>query len=411
MVAAHQLPRLTPSLLGGASGARLARRGARSFKRGGDVVVTLPHAAGPLHVLVPRGHGQPLIARRQLGGGFCAAVTGEPCAATRWTSAGAIAAWLREIPSPRGPSPALSPLGCFAPAEGVGTEGTGPWVCVRVVAASWAAARRADPSVGHGTVAVAGRWVLGVSPAARARGVCRGMSLSRARSLCPGIRLVPPAEGAMPSELVDEVVALLERDLGAVTRRRGAVLVRLASGPANERPGDRLAQAGHLARRLWQALGVEVRIAVADAPEDAVALSRQLDVGWVAVVPPSANGAWHARHAAPGTWTTGRKSATWRGPLIPDLEGAATVCRDLSRALALGEGGGTVRIVAAGPGGEVRVVVPLPPGCDRATRATLVEAAVRTPLLAARGAFSVRVEATHAARPAIAPVALAPGLR
>ncbi|MFN7147733.1 MAG: hypothetical protein ACK4YP_28445, partial [Myxococcota bacterium] len=130
---------------------RLARRGGRAFApraHAGDVRVTLPEVGGVPTVLVPRGFGHPLPARR-LGAELRADPGGEPCAPARWVPTGGVAAWVRAVPPPRGPVRALEParLG----------DGAGQWVWIRPRNLAWSALRLLSPAAGHGPVAVVDR--------------------------------------------------------------------------------------------------------------------------------------------------------------------------------------------------------------------------------------------------------------
>lgn len=392
-------PRLSSAAPVGEAGARMTRRGGRFFvvRGSGDRVVTLPDAAGPLGVVVPRGFGHPLIATRTAAG-FRAEPTGEPCAPARWASAGGIAAWLRRVPTPRGPVHAVERA--VEPAENAGL-----WVCVRPTALDWAAVRWMDASAGHGPVAVADRWIRGVSPTARARGVRRGMSLALARRRCPELRVVaaPPQEA-----LRERLVSVLSGDYGPVETRRGAFLLRLphlwSGAPAGLASGERIAQ------RLWQALGVEVRVGIAESQADASGLARMLDPGWVGVAPAEAGGVWSASGKASGSWVRGERAAAWRGEAMPDIEGAVELCRGLAAPLGLAEDDTCLHLTLVGTRSTVRLVREVPTGCDRAALYGLIDGAVRGPLLAAGAVVAVRIRLRPAA-PGGARGAMAPGPR
>lgn len=298
----------------GALGAAITRRGGRIFRvcsggslSAGDGMVTLPGGPGALSILVPRGLGTAQLARKE-GAGWRSLASGAPLGAARWAEAGPVAAWTREVSLPRGPERALGPVARSAgPAAGV--------LVLRPTNLAWAAARRADPSAGRGAVAVVDRWVRGVSPAASALGVARGMSAKLARRRAPGLRFVAAADlGPTWQELLVAVAADLP---GAA--RVGSLIV--APLPALSRP-EALALAEHVARRAWQAAGVACAAAVAPTEADAAALARCLDPSVVAVVPPSAAGAWACARVR-GSAQLGARA--WRGPALPDSDGACAL--------------------------------------------------------------------------------------
>lgn len=298
----------------------LARRGGRAFSnrdQAGDVTLALPEVGGAATVLVPRGFGHPLLGRR-IGADLRAEPGGEPCAPARWVPAGGIAAWLRAVPPPRGPTQAVRP-------DPIG-NGAGAWVCVRPAALAWSALRLVTPAAGHGPVVVADRWVRAVSPAARARGVRRGMSLPLARRACPDLVAYAPSAGL---DLMAEVARRLEAWFGAVVPmpgggaagagHRGALLVRLP-GAALVGP-ESLPAAERIARLLWQELGIEARIAVATTAPAAYGLAGFLEPGWVAVAAPMATAAWSGRAPRVAQCTTGSRRAAWQGMAAPTAPG------------------------------------------------------------------------------------------
>ncbi|MDP2307639.1 MAG: hypothetical protein Q8P18_16570, partial [Pseudomonadota bacterium] len=295
---------------------RLARRGGRAFAprdQPGDVTLALPEVGGAATVLVPRGFGHPLFGRR-VGMDLRAEPAGEPCAPARWVPAGGVAAWLRPVPPPRGPTHAIRP-------EPIG-DGAGAWVCVRPTALAWSTLRLVTPAAGHGPVVVADRWVRAVSPAARARGVTRGMSLPLARRHCPELVAHAPSGGL---DLTAEVARRLESWFGAVTpgrgaASRGALLVRLPSTLALG--VGALPAAERIARLLWQELGVEARIAVAATSDAAHGLAGFLEPGWVGVAAPMAATAWSDAAPRAAACAASSRGASWQGVAAPDLEGA-----------------------------------------------------------------------------------------
>jgi hypothetical protein len=345
---------------------RLARRGGRAFVAralGGDITVTLPEVTGPAQVLVPRGFGHPLLGR-VVGGQLRAEPAGEPCAPARWVPVGGVAAWLREIPMPRGPTRAIAPV--------AHRPGTGPWICIHPVATQWSALRLREPAMGRGPVAVAERWVLAASPAARARGVFRGMSVRLARRRCPGLVIRPPVAGI---DLVEEVERRVGQWLGVASRSRGRILARLPDGVV---PGPTaLAWAERLARLLWQELGVEVRTAVANTAEAAVGLAGWLEAGWAAVAAGDAGGAWAARASMRARVTAGGGNAAWQGAPTPDLEGVVARAQGLAAGLSEVSRGGVLQVRVQGERGRASLRLRVPEGCGRTGLANLVGNVVR----------------------------------
>ncbi len=371
--------RLGVALLPAAMDVPLARRGGRAFALRGprsDLTVALPEVGGALQVLVPRGFGHPLIASR-VSGEFRADPTGEPCAPARWVAAGGIAAWAREVPPPAGPTRAIAPLSA--------RSADGPWICVRPAATAWAALRLREPAAGRGPVVVAARWVLGASAEARARGVCRGMSVALARRLCPGLVVRPPVAGI---DLVSEVAQRMGEWFGESLKTRGCILARLPAQGALA-PGA-LGQAQHVARLIWQELGVEVRVAIAATPDAAKRLARWLEPGWVAVAPVKATEAWAARPAARARMLTGVHRSGWCGTPTPDLEGAVARAQALAANLSLAPSG-SLRLVLDGEKHTAARVLVIPAGCGRSGRAELVGAAVRREGMLVGNIHTIRV--------------------
>jgi hypothetical protein len=388
---------------------RLARRGGRAFTprdQPGDVTIALPEVGGVSTVLVPRGFGHPLFGRR-VGGDLRAEPAGEPCAPARWVPAGGVAAWLRAVPPPRGPTHAVRP-------DPVG-DGQGAWVCVRPAAVAWSALRLVAPAAGHGPVVVADRWVRAVSPAARARGVARGMSLPLARRHCPELVAYSPSGGV---DLVAEVARRLEAWFGTVTPlsglrggRHGALLVRLP-GWAVAGPGA-LPAAERIARLLWQELGLEARIGVAATSDAAYGLAGFLEPGWVAVAAPMAAAAWAGRAPRVAHCAAGSRRASWQGVAAPDLEGAVSRAGLLTGGLVRAARGGTLRLRLRGARGQADVRVRVPEACGRVGLARLIEGVVRREGAGVGAIESLsirtvppRVDDQEALRPAAAPVSV-----
>jgi hypothetical protein len=189
----------------------------------------------------------------------------------------------------------------------------------------------------------------------------------------------------------DRLAAALENDFGAVERQRGAWFVRISAG--NGGAGTVLGAAERLAVRLWQGVGAEVRIAVAERREDAAALARILDPGWVGCVPMGAAGAWSVRRPAAARCAWGPDRAAWRGPAVPDIDGVVELCRGLAAPLVT-DRGGVLSITLAGARGTLRVSRSVPAGCERAVLYGLIDGAVRGPLLSAGAVTDARVELT-----------------
>ena len=303
-MANHPPIQLSPAFPATRLGAAVQARGGRCFDvrhtgsaADGDVIVAAPDAAGSRTVLVPRGLGKPLLGRNA-GAAWQSEASGEACSPRRWVAVGGLAARIRFVPLPRGPAPVVRPGQRFAIA-------TGPFLALRVVAPEWAAACRVDASLAQGPVAVFNKFVRAVSPDAVAAGVAVGMSLRLARRRCPHLRLVGP--GGV--DIVGEMALLLEAELGHVTRAGGALLVRLPNAPV----GELLGLSERLVVRLWQALGVRVRAAIAADAECASELARVLEPEMLAYVPGNAHSVWRRGAALRGR--SGRRVS------IPDVEG------------------------------------------------------------------------------------------
>lgn len=288
----------------------------------GDVIIAAPDAAGSRSVLVPRGLGKPLLARAasptsgfssSLSGtaGWQAEATGEACSPRRWVAVGGLAARIRFVPLPRGPAPAVRPGNRFSAA-------TGPLLAFRVVSPLWAAACRVDASLAQGPVAVVDQFVRAVSPDAVAAGVATGMSLRLARRRCPHLRLVPVVTGV---DVVGDLAALLDGELGAVSRSGSTLLVRLPDAPV----GELLGLAERLIVRVWQALGIRVRAAIAADAQCAAELTRILDPEMLAYIPGTASAVW--RRGAALRASAKRRAAVRTA--IPDIEGIVTQAKSM----------------------------------------------------------------------------------
>ncbi len=371
---------------------------ARAFSLGesGVRLVTLPDAGTALKVMVPRGHGWPMLGVR-VGEGLRGALHGEACSSGRWAVAGGVALEVHEVDLPRGPAPTVTP---------VAESGEGAWLALRLRNLPWSAARLRDPSAGHGLIAVAGARVVGVSPAAREAGVVRGMSLPAARRRCPRVKLVAPAATATLADAVS--TWLTGRFPSAVAGRTWLIPV-----PQHPTTAGAVAQADALARLLWQVFGVECTAAVAGS-----AAAARAAVGWlgprqIAAIPADADGAVVVagvrRVVARGA---GRR---WRGAPRPDVEGVAEVIRLLSGNIPAGRAVAVHLDTERGP----RVVRVRP----RSRMAVFeVERAVRGAILGAGAVSCVRVQVgvptrrpvVVAAVEEVAPLrqlALIPGLR
>lgn len=352
----------------GRLGEAVLRRGGRLFRVAsgpttGDLLVSLPSAPGPLLVLAPKGLGRALLARG--AGPWRAEGSGERCLSARWTVAGGAAAWVRRVPLPRGPMDVVQP---GTPPVGE----PGAWICVAPVDPMWAAARVADPAAGHGAVVLADRWVRAASPAARACGVVRGMSVPRARRLCSGL-LVLPVVDAEP--VWSSLAELVEGELGVALRGRGGLVCpvpRMA-------PAAAMGLATRLVQRAWQVAGVEVRVGIATDLASARALTRVLDAAQVGVVTASAGDAWTRRPVA-GVQAGG---TGWRGAPLPDVEGAVTMARGLVRAAPREPEQVVVH------GARSRVVLAIPPG--RANVADRVEVVLRRAVASIGPVYGLRL--------------------
>ena len=372
---------------------------ARAFAVGesGARLVTLADAATALKVLVPRGHGWPMLGVRSADA-LRGALHGEACSPGRWAVAGAVAVEVHEVDLPRGPAPAVAPADA---------PGAGAWLALRLRNLPWSAARLRDPSAGHGLVAVAGlRVVVGVSPAGRDAGVSRGMSLRLARRHCPRLKFVAPAA---TRELADAVSTwILSRFPQARPGRTW--LIPVAAHPTT---AGAVTQADTLCRHLWQLFGVECTVGVAADPEAARAVTRWLGPRQLGIVPADADEAVVAagrqrRRAIP-------RGHRWEGAPRPDVEGVAEIVRTLAAGLPAGR-----RVVVHLETERGPVAVRVHPQARLAVFA--VERAVRAALLGVGSVSRIHIQPGKATPPAPAgaggvaaaplrQLALIPGLR
>ncbi len=367
--------RLTPIHPAGGFGEHVSRLGGRCFlARGpggpaeGDVLVTLPAESGGRCVIVPKGMGSAVVANG-VAGGWVAAGSGSTFGPARWASVGSVAAWVRSVRLPVGPNGAVG-----ARERPIAEDGG--WIVIRPVGVAWAEARRADPSAGRGAVVVLDRWVRAVSPVARACGVAVGMSAAQASARCAAVRFIqPPPRGDSWERMTD----VLEVELAGVTRS-GAGFVARAGGA---RGAAALALAERIAHRLWQSVGVEARIAVAGSAAEARALVAVLEPNQVAVAPHGGAPVWSV-HTRGGAWSRSARSASWRGPSLPDVEGIVALCRSIAPSAS-----GPLRLTL--DTGNRRHIIDVPAGPLAA--AARVESAVRECALGVGPISAVRMRA------------------
>lgn len=296
----------------------LARR-ARFFRVGSDRVLTLPGRGGTL-VLVPRGHGDPVLGTER-GGQYRELRTGVACSAVRWEPAGAVAAWLREVAAPR-PSVALGPVALRA----------GAVTLVRVHRLALTAA-----GVGEGgpaCVATAGR-VRAANAAALALGVGPGSPVRAAERA----RVAVHAPGDERAAL-DRLGAALEQEFGACERVRGGFLI--AGGPDGS--GDSaLATLVHLRARIWQSTGLTVKVVSGPDARSIATLGRHLPASQVAVIPAGCGGLWTRLRRTERVWT-GADRGGWEGTTLVDVEGVVNVAQTLVWAGVRGQGTRDLRL-------------------------------------------------------------------
>ncbi|GDX78492.1 hypothetical protein LBMAG42_03030 [Deltaproteobacteria bacterium] len=324
--------RLIPVFPSTSLGEDVLARGGRCFavRQGGavadgDVLVAVPAASGGRQVLIPRGLGRPIVARTAPGG-WVVEGTGEVCGTRRWCAVGGLAARVRSYVLPRGPAVAVAPL--RRPAA-PGSQ----WLAVRIENPMLVALAGTSPTLRRGPVAVVDKRVREVSPQARAAGVAVGMSLRLAMRKCPGLRVVAPP----PASAAEAVRGLLEAEVGEVMAQRGGLAVRVGGSSV----GELMAHAEHLALRLWQELGVHVRLTIAAEPEAAMRLTRLLELDQVAFIPAAGAAVWRRRGAR-------ARRGGWAGKGLVDVEGIVAMARALVDGGGAGSAVGTLRLKAAG---------------------------------------------------------------
>ena len=297
-------PQMAPALACSPAPLALLGRRARLFRFGADRLLTLPGRRGTL-VLVPRGHGDPVLAVERAGQ-FRELATNVVCSGVRWEPAGAVAAWLREVPTPR-PSAALGPVSLQA----------GAFTFVRVQRLALTAARVTD----SGPVVVAsGRRVRVANPGACAKGIGPGTPVDQARGL--GAMVVPAGdEGECLRRLGDHLTA----EFGDCTRVRGGFVVH--GGPVAPAPAG-LAALAHLRARVWQLTGLTVKVVSGPDEKSVLSLGRHLSGSQVALIPAEAAALWTGlRHTA--RVRAGADCALWEGEALIDVEGVVSVAQAL----------------------------------------------------------------------------------
>ncbi len=365
------LPNVPSSLL------PLVARGCRIFRSGGagaDRLLTLPGRAGAV-VLVPRGHGAPVLAR-EAGAQFVSVSTGLVCTPVRWAPAGAVAAVLREASAPRPCAPvAAVPLR----ADGV--------TVLRVHRLAATAARVSD---GAPAAVVKGRRVVAVNARAAARGVGAGMLVRRALALCPGLRVHQPGD---EQQRLVELGEWLTAEYGACVRVRGGF--QLPAVPAGDDAAV-LTALSDLRTRVWQATGLTVKAVSAPNAAAAGRLSRHLAGHWVASISAASAGLWAARlplvrlhrSAAAGCWS---------GESMLDVEGVVS----LAQALTAGARG-AVRLRLWSDKGVLSAELSIPAAAGKAEVASRVEVAVRRALGGGVAVWALRWDAECVAAAVVA---------
>lgn len=129
-----------------------------------------------------------------------------------------------------------------------------------------------DPATGP--VAVIGaRGVVAASPAARAAGVGVGMRLRLARSLCPGLAIIPPCP-EREARAFEGVMEALGTVLADPSVMRPGLALSGARGPAAWAGGEEpLAEA--IVEAVAQGVGVECQVGIADSLLGAVLAARR----------------------------------------------------------------------------------------------------------------------------------------
>lgn len=393
----------------------LLRRGARAFvnTEGGDLVWTLPEVVGPRCVLVPRGPGAPLPARRD-GGRFFGEPHGEPCFPARWAVAGGVAARVRGV--------VFRAAASSVPARPAGFEEAPGCLVVRLGGLGQALLTRAGAGLGPWAAGGAAARVL--SPEARARGLRVGMSRRLAARKVPslGWRELPENWAEELSSLRRAVEAWLGGLSAAPLRRlRGGLVLSLPGGGAAE-PGPALPPAGSrgegplspegalalgewLLAALWQRFGVRASVAWAPTAEAAAGLAAALTPGQAGAVHPQALLPWARRPAVRATWAPGRRRGAWAGPALADSAGVLGVVGALGRSLTPPARGEGLEVSLETERGRVVVPVALPRGASRDDVAARLEAALAPRLVVSPAVHGIRVAVVPPA-PVAAPLRL-----
>ncbi|MSP55076.1 MAG: hypothetical protein EXR69_05660 [Myxococcales bacterium] len=320
--------------------------------------MTLPGRRGTL-VLVPRGHGDPVLAVER-GGQFRELATNVVCSGVRWEPAGSVAAWLREVPAPR-PSAALGPASLQA----------GAFTLVRVQRLALTAARVNDSTP---TVVGSGRRVRAANAGARAKGIGPGTPLVRATAL--GVNVVPAGD---EEECLRRLGDQLGAEYGECTRVRGGFVVH--GGPMGPPPAA-LAVLAHLRARLWQQTGLTVSVVSGPEQRGVMALGRHLPAGHVALIPTEAAALWDGLRRKARV-RTGAEGGLWEGEAMIDVEGVVSVAQALVWTGGTQRGApptGPVRMRLWSDRGVLSMDIVLPPHAGRTEVHSRVELAVRSAL-------------------------------
>ncbi|WP_017178490.1 DNA polymerase Y family protein [Actinomyces timonensis] len=129
-----------------------------------------------------------------------------------------------------------------------------------------------DPATGPVAV-IGGRGVVAASPAARAAGVGVGMRLRLARSLCPGLAIIPP-HPEREARAFEGVMEALSTVLADPSVMRPGLALSGARGPAAWAGGEEpLAEA--IVEAVTQGIGVECQVGIADSILGAVLAARR----------------------------------------------------------------------------------------------------------------------------------------
>ena len=341
-------PTLSPALL------PLLERGIRCFRLpSGDRVLTLPGRGGQV-VLVPRGHGTPVVAVES-GGQFKSAATGAACSAVRWDCAGRVAGWVREVSTP---APG-------AVVEAVSLESGGAlFVQVQRLVLTVAGVGEASPAV----VATNGR-VRAANARALARGVIPGSRVDgRVESL--GRVVAGGGEAARMALLGDWLCG----EYGAAVRVRGGFLLGGSGG---------LGPLAALRTRIWQATGLTVKLVAGPDAAAVQRLGRALPPNHIAMVPGTVARMW----AEAGKSAQLKRSAAggaWRGEPMVDVEGVVTLAQALLQSVR-----GLVDLQLRTERGVLHATVDVAATAGRSEAASRVEMAVRRALGCGAAVWSV----------------------